>query len=55
MNAVPRVGVGVTQVTKCGCAAYQMFEVGWYAWDALPQPLFLPFQYFLEEHRRLQP
>jgi 8-oxo-dGTP diphosphatase len=23
-------------------------EVGWFRWDALPQPLFLPFQHFLE-------
>jgi 8-oxo-dGTP diphosphatase len=23
-------------------AAYEMAEVGWFAWDALPQPLFLP-------------
>lgn len=28
-------------------AAYEMSEVGWYAWDALPRPLFLPFQHLL--------
>ncbi len=29
-------------------AAYEMAEVGWFAWDALPQPLFLPFQNLLD-------
>jgi 8-oxo-dGTP diphosphatase len=26
----------------------EMSEVGWFAWDALPQPLFLPFRHLLE-------
>jgi 8-oxo-dGTP diphosphatase len=26
----------------------EMSQVGWFAWDALPQPLFLPFQHLLE-------
>ena len=29
-------------------AAYEMAEVGWFAWDALPQPLFLPLQHLLD-------
>jgi len=29
-------------------AAYEMTEVGWFAWDALPQPLFLPLQQLLD-------
>jgi 8-oxo-dGTP diphosphatase len=29
-------------------ADYEMAEVGWYTWDALPQPLFLPFQHLLD-------
>lgn len=29
-------------------AAYEMAEIDWFAWDALPQPLFLPFQQLLE-------
>ena len=28
--------------------ASEMSEVGWFAWDALPQPLFLPLQHLLE-------
>jgi 8-oxo-dGTP diphosphatase len=26
-------------------AADEMAEVGWFAWDALPEPLFLPFRH----------
>jgi tRNA-Thr(GGU) m(6)t(6)A37 methyltransferase TsaA len=29
-------------------AAYEMAEVGWFAWDALPQPLFLSLQHLLD-------
>ncbi len=29
-------------------AAYEMTEVGWFAWDALPQLLFLPLQHLLD-------
>ena len=29
-------------------AAYEMAEVGWFSWDALPRPLFLPFQHLLD-------
>ena len=29
-------------------AAYEMAEVGWFTWDALPQPLFLPLQQLLD-------
>jgi 8-oxo-dGTP diphosphatase len=29
-------------------AAYEMAEVGWFAWDALPQPLFLPLRHLLD-------
>lgn len=29
-------------------AAYEMAEIGWFAWDALPEPLFLPFRHLLE-------
>jgi ADP-ribose pyrophosphatase YjhB (NUDIX family)/SAM-dependent methyltransferase len=29
-------------------AAYEMAEVGWFAWDALPQPLFLSLQQLLD-------
>lgn len=28
-------------------APYESEEVAWFAWDALPQPLFLPFQHLL--------
>jgi 8-oxo-dGTP diphosphatase len=28
--------------------AYEMAEVGWFTWDALPQPLFLPLQQLLD-------
>ncbi len=27
--------------------ASEMSEIGWFDWDALPQPLFLPFQHLL--------
>ncbi len=29
-------------------AIYEASEIGWFAWDALPQPLFLPFQHLLD-------
>ena len=29
-------------------AAYEMAEVGWFAWNALPEPLFLPLQHLLD-------
>jgi 8-oxo-dGTP diphosphatase len=29
-------------------AAYEMSDVGWFAWDALPKPLFLSFQNLLD-------
>ncbi len=29
-------------------AAEEMSELGWFAWDALPQPLFLPLQHLLD-------
>jgi 8-oxo-dGTP diphosphatase len=29
-------------------ATYEMTEVGWFPWDALPAPLFLPFRNLLE-------
>jgi 8-oxo-dGTP diphosphatase len=29
-------------------AAYEMSEVGWFAWDDLPRPLFLPLQNLLD-------
>lgn len=29
-------------------AAYEMSEVGWFPWDELPEPLFLPLQNLLE-------
>ena len=29
-------------------AAYEMAEVGWFAWDALPQPLFLSLRQLLD-------
>jgi 8-oxo-dGTP diphosphatase len=25
-------------------------EIGWYAWDALPQPLFLPMENLVKEN-----
>jgi 8-oxo-dGTP diphosphatase len=25
-------------------ADYEVAEIGWFAWDALPEPLFLPFK-----------
>jgi len=28
--------------------AYEMAEVGWFTWDALPQPLFLSLQQLLD-------
>lgn len=28
-------------------ADHEMAETGWFAWDALPQPLFLPFHHLL--------
>lgn len=31
-------------------AAYEVVEVGWFAWDALPQPLFLSLQHLLDGH-----
>ena len=30
------------------CAAYEMSEVHWFAWDGLPAPLFLPLRNLLE-------
>lgn len=30
------------------CAAYEMSEVGWFSWDALPRPLFLSLRNLLE-------
>jgi 8-oxo-dGTP diphosphatase len=30
------------------CAADEVAEVGWFAWDALPEPLFLPLQNLLQ-------
>ena len=32
-------------------AAYEMSEVGWFAWDELPAPLFLPLQNLLDGQR----
>jgi 8-oxo-dGTP diphosphatase len=29
-------------------AAYEMDQVGWFPWDALPEPLFLPFRHLLD-------
>ena len=29
-------------------AAEEMSALGWFAWDVLPQPLFLPFQHLLD-------
>ncbi len=29
-------------------AAYEMAEIGWFPWDAMPQPLFLPLRHLLE-------
>jgi 8-oxo-dGTP diphosphatase len=29
-------------------AAYEMTEVGWFPWDALPEPLFLPLRNLLD-------
>jgi len=29
-------------------ADYEVAELGWFAWDALPQPLFLPFENLLK-------
>lgn len=29
-------------------AAYEMSEVDWFAWDKLPEPLFLPFRNLLD-------
>ncbi len=29
-------------------AAYEVADVGWFPWDALPQPLFSPFRHLLE-------
>jgi 8-oxo-dGTP diphosphatase len=29
-------------------APYEESEVGWFTWDSLPQPLFLPLQHLLE-------
>jgi 8-oxo-dGTP diphosphatase len=34
--------------TPCINAAYEMSEVAWFAWDALPEPLFLPLQNLLD-------
>jgi len=31
-------------------APYESSEVAWFAWDALPQPLFLPLQHLLDGH-----
>jgi len=28
----------------------EVAEIGWYAWDALPSPLFLPLENFLKEN-----
>ena len=28
-------------------AAHEMSDSGWFSWDALPEPLFLPFEYLL--------
>ena len=36
-------------------AAYEMSEVGWFAWDALPTPLFLPLQNLLDGQRYPRP
>lgn len=30
------------------CAPYEMSEVGWFPWDALPEPLFLPLRNLLQ-------
>ena len=32
-------------------AAYEMSDVGWFAWDELPAPLFLPLQNLLDGQR----
>ncbi len=29
-------------------APYEASEIGWFAWNALPQPLFLPLQHLLD-------
>lgn len=29
-------------------APYEASEIGWFPWDALPQPLFLPLQHLLD-------
>jgi 8-oxo-dGTP diphosphatase len=31
-------------------APYEASEIGWFSWDALPQPLFLPLQHLLDGH-----
>lgn len=31
-------------------APYEASEIGWFPWDALPQPLFLPLQHLLDGH-----
>ena len=31
-------------------AEREVAEIGWFAWDALPQPLFLPFENLVEEN-----
>jgi 8-oxo-dGTP diphosphatase len=32
-------------------APYEASEIGWFPWDALPQPLFLPLQHLLDGQR----
>lgn len=29
----------------------ELTDIGWFSWDALPQPLFIPLQNFLHGHR----
>jgi len=31
-------------------ASYEASEIGWFPWDALPQPLFLSLQHLLDGH-----
>jgi 8-oxo-dGTP diphosphatase len=32
------------------CADYEVAEVGWFAWDSLPAPLFLPLENLLKRN-----
>ena len=39
-------GIGEPNIT----AEREVSEIGWFAWDALPQPLFLPFENLVKEN-----